>query len=111
MGYCDQQVWTLQMPASYPIGNLLKAVVEESCREDVGVVPQSGGGDANEISPPAASKAQQDRGKVHPCLEEMEPADVSFPVSRNGQHQDKETSTNQNQPLRSHRPMARVLHG
>jgi len=79
---------------------LLQPVEEERRRKEVGIYPQTGGRDADEVSPSVPAKGRDDSGDVHPRLKEMQPADIGLPVSRYRQHQDKDASADQNEPFR-----------
>ena len=85
----------LQTPGLDPLRKLLQSIQEEGGGKNVGVDPQAGGRDPDEVSPPVPAKGRDDGGDVHPRLKEVKPADIGLPVSRHRQHEDKDASANQ----------------
>src|SRR5271168_931187 len=74
-GHGDQEVGPLQVAGAYPLCKALQAVPEKRGDEEICVAPQACRRDADEVSPAVAAECEEERGQVHPRLEEVQPAD------------------------------------
>src|SRR5690348_10495194 len=98
------------MAGMHPLRKLLQTVEEESRGEEICVIPQARGRDADEIAPAIPAQAERDGGEIHPGLEEVQPADVRFKIGGYTQNHDENDRAGENQPLRRAKPRLGSLH-
>ena len=71
----------------------MQSVEEKSGHKEIDIVPKSGCGNSDEVSPSIAAQRKRNGGDIHPCLKEVQPTDVRFKISRERQDENKYSRT------------------
>lgn len=86
------------MSRMYEQKGLIQPVLEKCVYKERRIVPEQGSTEADEWTPLAVLPQKADGCNVHPCLEEMKPTNISFPIGRDEENKDEDRSARSDYP-------------